>query len=781
MVIRFTTISADIRQMSVSASLLKRARSALPSGVRLPQAEWEQRHRWIMRLLWLHVPVLVLYGFIQGNGALHNLAESLPTAFMGFLASRPTMNRRSRAMFAGLGLMLASAVLVHLSGGVTEVHFHFFVMLGVISLYQDWQPFLLSIGFVALHHAVMGVTRPQDVFDNPVAWRSPLLWAGIHAFFVLCASAVSITSWGIVESGNRRARAQLEASERRFRALIEHSSDVVTVFDEDGTIRYDSPSSFAVLGYAPNERVGKSGFEFVHEDDRDRAYEVLAQVTTNGVDATNVEIRVRHHSGAYRWVDACITNLSNEPAVQGYVANFRDITDRKNLEEQLAHQAFHDPLTGLANRALLLDRIDHALKTTRRDPKRQLALLYLDLDDFKTVNDALGHEAGDALLREAAARLAGALRPGDTASRLGGDEFAVLLEDLPERDLAYEIGARLLESLQSPFHADGDGVCINASIGIAVSTGTEEDAAALLRNADLAMYRAKGEGKGRFEIYEAGMHARVVERVALKADMRRALELDEFQAHYQPIVDLETSRITGVEALVRWHHPERGVIAPSAFIPMAEETGLIIPIGSRILHRACADAAQWIEEFGAAAPQSIAVNLSPRQIQDPSVVADVEAALLESKLTPSTLVLEITESFLLEDTESAAMVLAELKALGVRIALDDFGTGYSSLTHLDRFPVDVLKIDKSFVDALESSDVQRSSLVSAIVNLGMMLGLHVTAEGIEDSKQLASLRSMGCELGQGYFFAKPMEASAVRETIAGGNDPHQPSFEVSRR
>jgi diguanylate cyclase (GGDEF)-like protein len=493
---------------------------------------------------------------------------------------------------------------------------------------------------------------------------------------------------------------------------------------------------------------------------------VVEKLSASGGTAAHVEMRVKHRNDTYRWVEASITNLLDEPEVHGFVANFRDITDRKTLEDQLAHQAFHDPLTGLANRALLLDRIDHALATTRRDPNQQVALLYLDIDDFKTVNDALGHEAGDALLGEAAARLAAGLRPGDTASRLGGDEFAVLLEGLPDCDLAYEIGARLLESLQTPFDANGEGVCINASIGIALSTGTE-DAAGLLRNADLAMYRAKNEGKGRFEIYEAGMHAVVVDRMALKADIRRALAENEFEPHYQPIVDLETGRITGVEALARWNHPERGLVAPAGFIPMAEETGLIIPIGSLVLHRACADAAQWLNEFGARAPQSISVNLSPRQIQDPGVVTDVELALSESGLEPGRLILEITESFLLDDTESAAVTLAKLKRLGVRIALDDFGTGYSSLTHLDRFPVDVLKIDKSFVDALGSDDGERSSLVSAIVNLGMMLGLHVTAEGIEGSGQLASLRSMGCELGQGFLFAKAMDAATLRQSMAG--------------
>ncbi|MEY2437238.1 MAG: hypothetical protein QOF97_2074 [Acidimicrobiaceae bacterium] len=756
--------------MSNEVGVVRRALSALPSGVRLAPQEWDQRHHWIIGLLWFHVPVIVGYGLVTGNSVLHSVAECLPTALLGFLGSRKGIDRRSRAMVTGLGLMAASAVLVHLSGGMTEVHFHFFVMLAVISLYQDWQPFLLSIAFVALHHAVMGQLRPQDVFDSPAAWRSPLVFAAVHAFFVLCASAVSVASWGIVESGHRRARAQLEASERRFRALIEHSSDVVTVFAIDGTVIYDSPSSTAVLGYGPAERIGRDGFEFVHADDRDRAMEVVANVTANGGTVAQLELRVQHRNGSFRWAEVSITNLLDESAVGGYVANFRDITDRKSLEDQLAHQAFHDPLTGLANRALLLDRIDHALATRRRDPKRQLALLYVDLDDFKTVNDALGHQAGDDLLREAAARLTLSLRPGDTASRLGGDEFALLLEDLPERDTAYEVGARVLDALQASFDAEGEEVWVNASIGIAVSTGTE-DAAALLRNADLAMYRAKGEGKGRFEIYEAGMHAMVVDRVALRADLRRAVAAEEFEPYYQPIVDLETGRVTGVEALVRWHHPERGLIEPAVFIPMAEETGLIIPIGSTVLRRACTDAAGWLREFGSAAPQSMSVNLSPRQIQDPGLITEVELALSHSGLPPAALVLEITESILLDDTDTAAATLADLKALGVRIALDDFGTGYSSLTHLDRFPVDVLKIDKSFVDALTSEDADRSSLVGAIINLGMMLGLHVTAEGIEGSEQLARLRSMGCELGQGFYFDKPMDARALRAKMSAMGTP----------
>jgi len=636
-------------------------------------------------------------------------------------------------------------------------------MVGVIALYQDWQPFLFSVGFVALHHGFTGVLSPEVVFDDPDAWRSPWVFAAIHTFFVLCASAVSIATWGIVEAGHRRSQAQLTASESRFRALIEHSSDVVTVFDLGSTISYDSPSCQTVLGYAPGERVGTNGFSYLHDDDRIRALEVLTQVAEHGGTA-EVELRIRHRDGSYLWAETSVTNLLHEPEVNGFVANFRDVTARKALEDQLAHQAFHDPLTGLANRALLLDRIDHALASAQRDPKRRLAVVYLDLDDFKAVNDVFGHEAGDSLLREAADRIAGVLRPGDTASRLGGDEFAVLLENLVESDLAYEIGARLLEALQAPFEANGEDVSVSASIGIAVNA-SDDDAASLLRNADLAMYRAKGDGKGRFEIYEAGMHALVVDRVALKADMRRAIDAGEFEPHYQPIVDLATGKISGVEALVRWHHPDRGLVSPASFIPMAEETGLIVRIGSHVLHRACADAMRWRAEFGADAPVHMSVNLSPRQIQDPGVVIDVADALARSGLPPHALILEITESYLLTDTDGAARTLSRLKELGVRIALDDFGTGYSSLTHLDRFPVDVLKIDKSFVDSLADTDGERSSLVDAIVNLGMTLGIQITAEGIERPEQLARLRSMGCEMGQGFHFARPMDFGDLRRQI----------------
>ena len=729
----------------------------------LPDEEWQRRHRWIAGLLAAHVPGIALFAAARGAGV-HGVFEAMVVPAFALLAYRPSLSPRTRSIITGLGLMMASALLVHLSGGRTEMHFHFFVMLGVISLYQDWRPFLASIAFVAGHHAVVGWISPQDVFDTPEAWRSPIKWALIHAVFVLAMSAVSVVSWGIIEEGHRRSRRQLEANERRFRALIENSSDVVTVLDADSVITYDSPAVQSVLGYEPGERTGRSGLEFLHPDDLEGAVALLSAVSQSQGVVHHVEIRTMHKDGSWRWVEAAVANLLEAPGVGGIVANFRDISDRKELEIQLAHQAFHDPLTGLANRALLLDRMDHALGASGRPGGRRVALLYLDLDDFKTVNDGLGHDAGDAILREAAARLGGAVRPGDTASRLGGDEFAVLLEDITDPAVAYEIGARVLESLQTPFEVDGAVAPVSASLGIAVST-SGDDAAALMRNADLAMYRAKGDGKGRFEVYERGMHAAVVARMALKADLRRGVQAGEFEAHYQPIIELATGRASGVEALARWRHPERGIVTPDTFIPLAEETGLIIQIGSDVLRQACRDLAAWQRELGPAAPATVSVNLSARQIADPGLIDEVQRALDEAGLPPSALTLEVTESVLLADTDAAASTLKTLKSLGVSLALDDFGTGYSSLSHLERFPVDIVKIDKSFVDLIGGNE---SPLVAAIVHLGDMFHLAVTAEGIEDAGQLVHLRRLGCQRGQGYYFARPLPAEDLRARLETG-------------
>jgi diguanylate cyclase (GGDEF)-like protein/PAS domain S-box-containing protein len=733
-------------------------RNALPRGGRLPRDLWEARHRTVLIVLWLHVAAIPVYGLVRHQTLLHSLFEA---SLVGVFALSATFNggaqlpRGIRAAIAAGGLMTASAVLVHLAGGAIEMHFHFFVMVGLITLYQDWVPFLVAIAFVALHHGVVGVLLPRYVYDHDAAQTKPLLWAGIHALFVLGASAAHITSWRLVETQHERSEEEIRAHGRRFQALIEHGSDGITVTDAEGTIVYESPSITSMLGFDPTERIGHSSMDFVHADDVPLVVNLFERLGAPGANES-VEVRLLRKDGTSRWAEVHISNLLDQPDVGGIVANFRDVTERKALEGRLAHQAFHDDLTGLANRALFQDRVEHALAAQSRTGSL-LALIFIDLDDFKNINDALGHAAGDEVLVDVARRIKAAVRTGDTCARFGGDEFAILLENLPQPGLAYEVGARILESLRDELATASGVVELNASLGIVFSTHGSE-ASELIRNADLAMYEAKGQGKGRFEIFEQGMHDAVIERLAHKADLRRGIEADEFVPHYQPVIELATGRVVGAEALARWEHPQRGLLLPASFIELAEETGLIVPLGRTILRRACIDAARWGGAFGDS--PKLSVNLSAKQLQHESIVEDVAEILAESGLEPGCLTLEITESVLIADPDAAAKVLGRLKGLGITLALDDFGTGYSSLSYLGRFPVDVLKIDRSFVAGMSddptAANGTEAALLEAIVGLGQMLQLSVVAEGIESADQLARLDALGCGMGQGYLFAYPM-------------------------
>ena len=430
------------------------------------------------------------------------------------------------------------------------------------------------------------------------------------------------------------------------------------------------------------------------------------------------------------------------------------LAELTELKEELRHQAFHDSLTGLPNRTLFTERVAHAL--TRRERSTQvLGVLFLDIDDFKTINDSLGHTAGDHVLRIVADRLRRCLRPSDTVARLGGDEFGILLDDMADTTDALIAAERILEALAEPAFLEGREVSIRASLGITLDAHGGR-AETLLRNADLAMYMAKRRGKGRYQVFEASMHAEMVERLELTAHLTRAIDHHEFALQYQPIVNLETGTIEGVEALVRWRHPTRGLLAPADFIPLAEETGLIIPLGWAILREACSRAAGWQEAGGP--PLSVSVNLSPKQLTDPGLVPGVREALEESGIDPGSLILEITEDVLMHEVETTMRTMAGLKDLGVRLAIDDFGTGYSSLSYLERFPVDMLKIAKTFVDGLGK---QRATLVEAVIGLGEALGLRIVAEGIETAEQLDRLRGLRCEQGQGYLLARPLDDNGI--------------------
>ena len=584
----------------------------------------------------------------------------------------------------------------------------------------------------------------QDLLGQEVA-SVPIAVA-----FVLVTGLVLFRVTDLVTSLASAEERQRSAA--RFQGLVQSGSDVITLVEQGGTIRYASPSSERVLGLLPSRLTGAVLLDLVHPSDAPRFAERLARAF-EGRTAPAVEARLRTGDGSWQWVEALASLPSpDEDGVACVVVTSRDVSERKELEEQLTAQALHDPLTGLANRRLFHERVTSAL--AQRTPP-DVAVLFLDLDDFKVVNDSLGHGAGDELLVTVAARLQGALRAGDTVARLGGDEFAVLLQDEVTAAVAEATADRLIEVLHAPVVLGTTELRTRVSIGVAPgrSGDSGED---LLRNADLAMYIAKGGGKGRYATYAPEMHTATAGRLELLADLRTAIAQEQLRLHYQPTVQLSTGAVTGVEALVRWQHPVRGLISPAEFIPLAEESGLVVPLGRWVLGRACREAATWTHPAGRS-PASVAVNLSTRHLSDPSVVDDVRHALRESGLAPARLVVEITETGLVDDEDVVLRVLHGLKGLGVRLAVDDFGTGYSSLSYLRRFPVDVLKVDKTFVDGLGvGGEGQASGLVEAILGMARTLGMSTVAEGIEQPDQLAELLALGCDSGQGYLLSRPV-------------------------
>jgi diguanylate cyclase (GGDEF)-like protein len=459
---------------------------------------------------------------------------------------------------------------------------------------------------------------------------------------------------------------------------------------------------------------------------------------------------------APRRFEMTATDLLRDPTVGGLVLNYRDVTERALYEARLSQQAFHDALTGLPNRALFQDRLDQAL----RQRGQNVGLLFVDLDHFKVVNDSLGHDAGDQLLREVAQRLAGCLRDGDTLARLGGDEFTVLMPDLADPNDAELVATRIEHRLEPAFELPGQSVFVTASIGIATGAAQHDRSEALLRDADAAMYEAKARGRSGHAVFDPTMHARAVARLAIETDLRRAIDNDQLELHYQPIMWLDGRQIVGLEALVRWRRPDGSLVPPGEFIPVAEETGLIRSIGRWVLHEACRQLARWRAELPQAAALSMSVNVSARQLQDASIVEDVESALRETGVDPGSLILELTESAVVENIEGAAATLQQLKWMSVQLAMDDFGTDYSSLSSLSRLPLDILKIDQSFVARLDQ-DAEGRAIVYAIVSLATALGVRVTGEGIETASQLAALLELDCDHGQGFLLARPAPADEV--------------------
>jgi len=569
-------------------------------------------------------------------------------------------------------------------------------------------------------------------------------------------------------------------SEARFQTLVQNASDVILVARPDATITYQTPSATRTLGYEPGSLEGKRITALLHPEDVEQALAVYTGVAFRAGLSVTTEWRVRHHDGSWRHVEVVANNLLGDPTVSGIVLTMRDVSERKALEEELKHQAFHDALSGLANRALFLDRLEHALARAARS-QSLLAVLFLDLDDFKLVNDSFGHAAGDGLLVAVAGRLAKSLRAGDTAARFGGDEFAVLLEEISGLEEVSQVAERIITELRVPWAVDDHEVQVHASIGIAIGAAGAEGPAELLQAADVAMYSAKSRGKGRYEVYQPELQKAMVERLERTADLQRAVDGQEFVVHYQPIVSLVgPATITGVEALVRWRHPQRGLLLPKEFIPLAEETGLIIPLGRWVLQEACQQARKWQLNHKLADTFRVSVNISARHFANDGLVEDVANALKTAGLDPGRLVLEITESVLVQDADSVIARMLELKLLGVAFAIDDFGTGYSSLSYLKRFPIDILKVDKSFVDDVGDSP-EGAVLAEAIVQLGNTLHLQTVGEGIEQAQQVTGLRTLGCQFGQGFYFAKPLRVEQIDELLSRLPADDQPVEGTPRR
>ncbi len=570
-------------------------------------------------LLWLHVPLIATFGTLAGRGLIHSIGEAAIPAIFALLAGISILGRSARSVAASVGLLITSALLVHLSGGYIELHFHFFVMVGVIALYQSWTPFLAAIIFVVVHHGFVGVMDPTSVFNHEAGQNDPILWAAIHGGFILAASAVSLTTWRLVE-----------------------------------------------------------------------------------------------------------------------------------------HQSLHDLLTGLPNRTLFGDSVAQALRIRAQDAP--VVVMFIDLDGFKQVNDSLGHAAGDEILSAIAERIREVVRPGDSVSRYGGDEFAILVHDVSTTDEIVPIAERVLDAIARPVVVQEHVVTPRASIGIAIGHGGDTPDA-LVRNADLAMYMAKSRGPGQYEFFDPKMRADVVNRLRFRQDLELAVETGAITVAFQPIVELETGRMIGAEALARWTDPVRGIVPPSAFIAIAEETDLIIQIGERTIVDVCARVAAWKQEGIVPDDFTIAVNLSARQVRDPGLIDYVGKVLAGTGLAARHLVLEITEGVLLNDTDYVIGQLTALRALGIKLALDDFGTGYSSLGYLRRFPIDILKIDRSFVQDLgvEGGD---TAIVGTIISLGNSLNLRTIAEGVEEPVQVRTLLDLGCRYAQGFHFARPLDAAA---------------------
>ncbi len=555
--------------------------------------------------------------------------------------------------------------------------------------------------------------------------------------------------------------------EIRYRRLVEEAPEVVMVLDQDLVVRYASPAVGRLLGLDPRGVAGNAFSMYLHSEDGAWTRDVFAAPDRpgcgSGRPASSCELRIRHADGSWRWFEAVATNLLDDPGVGGVAVYLHDVTGRRKLRDQLAHRAFHDLLTGLPNRALFEDRLDHALAKAERC-REPVTVLFIDLDDFKAVNDVFGHEVGDTLLVAVGRRLEAALRPGDTVSRLGGDEFAVLLEDGDDPMGVTRTMERLARALKEPIAVGGQTLFVTSSIGGATGESGTDRVEDLIQKADAAMYRAKRAGKDRFELFGREALEDVLGRFRFEQDLKSALERGELEVHFQPGVDLGSGKIVGMEALLRWEYPWRGRVSPEKIVARAEMSGLIGAVGRQVLEKACRQGSFWQKRYPED-PPLVSVNLSAKQLRQPGLADDVAAALQNSGLDPSNLALEAEEDFSAEEAPHVALMIERLTGLGVRLVVDDFGQGRSSLSYLGRFPVDLLKISRSFVAQLGRDEDGAVKLIGALIGFARAMGIRTVAAGVETAEQTASLHEMGCEQAQGFYFFEPTPADAATKLL----------------
>jgi len=638
-------------------------------------------------------------------------------------------------------------------------------MIAVLALYEDWLPFGLAVTYVVVEHGAMGAVAPHAVYNHG---GNPWAWAAVHGFFVLGAVAASITTWRLNEDMRRRmgeAHRRARETSERFELAFESGVSGMALVSPEGRYLSVNSALCEMTGYSEEELLALDFQAITHPDDLVADTEQHRALLDGAVEVYEAEKRYIHRDGRHVWVQIGVSAVRDDDGRVGYfISQTHDITERRQFQDELAHRALHDPLTGLPNRALFLDRLTHALARSRRHGD-EVAVLFVDLDRFKLVNDEMGHRAGDGVLLDAARRLSAAARTEDTVGRFGGDEFTILCEGAGEEE-ARRVAERVLAGFSRPFDHDGREFHLSASIGIRVGDGAATTPDLLLRDADIALYAAKSHGRARLQMFDPDANRPGVELLATEQALRLALRHGELCLHYQPTVDLESERITGLEALMRWNHPERGLVPPGDFIPVAEQSGLIVPIGEWVLREACSQLQAWRRAGIVGRDLHVAVNVSARQLSRPELPETVAKALAYAELDPACLCLEITESAIIHDPGVALANLEAIKRQGVSIALDDFGIGFSSLSQIrDLPPVDVIKVDRSFTAGLGRNESD-AAVVNAVLSLTRSLGLTSVAEGVETNDQLGQLRELGCDVGQGFYFARPQPPEEVERMLA---------------